>query len=365
MLPYHFTKSAAKATRLFAGALWLLSLQTSMAQNAAKPDTAVKGYPEGVVEIRYRSTGDDSEQPALFWQPRADGEKRPLLVALHTWSSDYRQAGGEAKYAEWCQQAGWVFIHPNFRGPNRSPEAMGSDLAVADVISAVDYARTEANIDDSRIYCIGVSGGGHFSLLMAGRAPDLWAGVSAWCGISDIAAWHQQCADSKFAKYAGDIEKSLGGAPDNEQRRAAASYRSPNHWLANASKVALDINHGIHDGRSGSVPFSHSLHAYNAVVTKSDPAAALSDETIAAFYLSQKSPHATPPKDPLYPADQQAVFRRSAGNTRVTIFEGGHEILHEAALNWLAAQQKGQAVNWHPKRVQRLDVKASEKQSGK
>ena len=38
------------------------------------------------------------------------------------------------------------------------------------------------------------------------------------------------------------------------------------------------------------------------------------------------------------------IFRRASGNTRVTIFEGGHEIVHQAALNWLAKQRKGQPV---------------------
>jgi hypothetical protein len=35
-----------------------------------------------------------------------------------------------------------------------------------------------------------------------------------------------------------------------------------------------------------------------------------------------------------------------SGNTRVTIFEGGHEIVHQAALNWLAKQRRGQPPVW-------------------
>ena len=200
---------------------------------------------------------------------------------------------------------------------------------------------------------------------MAGRAPDLWAGVSAWCGISDIAAWHEQCSGTKFSRYAEHIEKALGGAPDNEERRTSATHRSPNHWLSRAAGVNLDISHGVHDGRTGSVPFSHSLHAFDKVVAKAHPEAVMGGDAIADFYQSQDSPVPNTARDDLYPADQQPVFRRSAGNTRVTIFEGGHEILHEAALNWLAAQRKGQPAQWQPKRIHRLDVKASEKQSGK
>ncbi|MFO1440184.1 MAG: hypothetical protein U1F81_17820 [Verrucomicrobiaceae bacterium] len=33
----------------------------------------------------------------------------------------------------------------------------------------------------------------------------------------------------------------------------------------------------------------------------------------------------------------------------MTIFEGGHEIVHQAALNWLAKQRKGQPAVWEIK----------------
>ena len=87
----------------------------------------VPGYPPAIREVRYPCP-DGSDQPALFWAPTEGpvaAAKSPLLVALHTWSGDYRQAGGEVKYAEWCLQNDWVLIHPDFRGPNRTPEALG------------------------------------------------------------------------------------------------------------------------------------------------------------------------------------------------------------------------------------------------
>jgi hypothetical protein len=40
------------------------------------------------------------------------------------------------------------------------------------------------------------------------------------------------------------------------------------------------------------------------------------------------------------------VFRVSSANTRLTIFQGGHEILYAPALNWLAQQRKGQSAVW-------------------
>ena len=33
-------------------------------------------------------------------------------------------------------------------------------------------------------------------------------------------------------------------------------------------------------------------------------------------------------------------------STRITVFEGGHEILHVPALNWLARQRRGRPATW-------------------
>lgn len=321
----------------------------------------IKGYPASVREIHYPVPEDNSEQPALFWKPEGD-KKVPLLVAMHTWSGDYKQAGGEAKYAEWCLQNDWIFVHPNFRGRNSTPEALGSDLVIADIRAVVEWAKKNAAVDESRIYAIGVSGGGHATQLLAGRMPDTWAGISSWCGISDIAAWHRQTSDSKFERYAEHIEKALGGPPAaGTPELQDAMHRSPLTWLKNASPVPLDINHGVKDGRTGSVPFSHSLLAWNEVVPHDEE---LSEKIIDEFYETQKSPEAAPEADPLY-GKRQPVFRRSHQNTRITIFDGGHEIIHLAALNWLAAQRKGQPVNWNPPKFADLETTDLDTESGK
>ena len=336
---------------------------TVLPVSAADP-APVAGYPPEIREIRYPVAADASQQPALFWAPDATKGKAPLLVALHTWSGDYKQAGGEALYARWCLDNGWIFIHPNFRGPNRRPEALGSDLMVADIRAAVEFAKGQAAVDESRIYAVGVSGGGHAALLLAGRLPEIWAGVSAWCGIADVGLWHAETTAADRKNYAGHIEGALGGAPDSSPERAAdARHRSPLSWLKHAAAVPLDINHGIDDGRSGSVPFSQSLKAWNAVVPES---ARLKDSDISAYYETRTPPTdiGKPAEDALY-GKRTPLFRLAHGNARVTIFQGGHEIIHEAALNWLAAQRKGQAANWKPEKTATLRATESDTQSGK
>ena len=81
-----------------------------------------------VQSITYVSSADNTRQPMMFYKPQRD-EPRPLLVALHSWSEDYRQAESVI-YAEWCIANDWVFIHPNFRGANTKPQATGSELVI-------------------------------------------------------------------------------------------------------------------------------------------------------------------------------------------------------------------------------------------
>jgi dienelactone hydrolase len=335
------------------------------AQTAPLPAAAAvarKVWPAGVAKVEIPAS-DGVMQPAMWFAPTTSGPK-PLLVGLHTWSSNYASAGGDAVYAEWCIAQGWAFVHPHFRGPNNTPQAMGSERAVADVVEAVAWARKQTAVDPERIYLIGVSGGGHMALQMAGQHPELWAAVSAWCGISDIAQWHTDHLKNGLPDtYGKHIEAALGGSPtSSEALKAEAWKRSPLSSLATAKGLPLDINHGIHDGRAGSVPFSHSLKAFNAVVGAGSTA--LAPAKIEEYYHAQKLPAGwtAPAADAVYGA-WEPRFRQTAGNTRVTVFEGGHEIVHQAALNWLSAQRKGKPAVWGLKDFIKLEVGGGE--SGK
>ena len=333
------------------------------AEMAAKTEPAPKGWPGEVKTVRYRASSDDSIQPMLMY-PAKSGDKRPLLVGLHTWSGTYQQAGGEAVYARWCIENDWHFIHPHFRGPNWTPNACGSDMAVQDIIDAVEYIKTKHAVDTDRIYLVGASGGGHASLLMAGRAPEIWAGVSAWVPISDLGVWWKQKSEMG-SKYATHIEKAVGGKPDQDEAALRECVkRSPLTYLQHAAGVNLDINAGVTDGhKGGSVPFSHSLYAFNQVVPEADR---IAPDFVETFYEKQALPEGgtKADADPLY-GKKEAIFRKISGNTRVTIFQGKHEIIHQAALNWLAKQRKGTPANWNVTQAHDLKTDDSESESGK
>lgn len=310
-------------------------------------------------EITYYCKADASMQPALL--RAADGsEPRPLAVCLHTWSF-----GIEPPYdhfVERCRERNWHFIFPLFRGPNWNPEGCGSDLVVSDLEDAVIYMKEHFCVDEQRIYLVGGSGGGHASLLMAGRTPELWSAVSAWCPISDIAAWCAQVAEAKRHRSVGDYDlhiiNACGGDPArNPKAQKQAIHRSPLTWLPHAKgNVILDIGTGIHDGHTGSVPVSHAIEAFNAAA---EPEDRVSQEDIRYMAETEKIPEHLRfcGEDPAY-GPHKVLFRRTSGMVRLTIFEGGHDLLPGPAFGFLQNQERGKAPLWNSGNT--YDVKAAE-----
>ena len=162
-----------------------------------------------LTEVRVASTLDGESQPVLYWAPESAARQPTVLfVFLHSWSSDYRQ--DNSKWQREAVKRGWIYLHANFRGANRSPQACGSRFARRDILDAMDFATKKFNVDGSRIYLAGVSGGGHMAMLMAGHHPDRFSAVSAWVGISDLSEWYRfHVKDGKPQKYAQMILKSF------------------------------------------------------------------------------------------------------------------------------------------------------------
>ena len=292
-------------------------------------------------KIEINSSLDKTPQTSIFF--RSDSTSpTPLLISLHTWTNTAIGQDSTSRL-NWCRRNKWNFIQPDYRGENKKPAAMGSELAVQDVVDAVNYAKAHASVDSDRIYVVGASGGGHMALLLAGRHPEIWAGVSAWCPISDIKAWYYFLSPRKSG-YAQDIIQCAGGNPDSDpQALAACVKRSPVTYLANSTGVNLDIATGIHDGHTGSVPVSHAFNAFNAVATPLD---IIVKTDIDSICLNRAVPEHMKSRwdDKTY--TREILYRKISGNSRLTIFEGGHEEVESASLSWLSQQHRNRPAVW-------------------
>ena len=315
------------------------------AGSAKRADTA----PADVELVRVRSTLDGSDQLCWFWAPeKAKTEAVPLVVGFHTWSYDYTGFASYAGVQRAARERGWAFLGPNFRGANRTPDACGSDLAVQDIVDAVDYAKKRVKIDPARVYVIGGSGGGFITLLMLGRHPEIFAAGAAFCPITDLARWH---ADSRLKHpgrgkhYADMLEQVFGGTP--AERADDYAYRSPLTWLARAKEAGVPayICTGIHDGWKGSVPVGHAIRGFNALADEGDR---ISEEDIAFLEANQKVPDALAfgEKDPFYAESNRVHLRKTSRLARLTLFEGAHGGNFAAGIDFLARQEKGKPADW-------------------
>ena len=304
-----------------------------------------KRWPPEVQTVFVESSLDKSYQPALFYVPPQNGRPTPLLVALHTWSGDYRQLTS-IPYFEYCRENGWAFIHPNFRGPNNNPDATGSDNVIQDIVDAVAYAQNNSKIDKRRIYLVGCSGGGYTGLLVTARHPGLWAGLSVWAAIADLKQWYFESLKRKNTDVVNSLIKSCGGEPgQSESIDEEYGRRSPVYFLKKAVGLKIDLNAGIHDGYNGSVPINHSLEAFNLLCQANDlNQYKLTEDEIKYFVKNQNVPEhlrKERAEDLLY-GEKKVLFRRTAGPIRLTIFEGNHEVITRAAMDWLSRQVRWQ-----------------------
>lgn len=312
------------------------------------PDTGrkgrnLKGNP--VWEARFRtlkSVADGTTQPFYWYDPGAD-EPVPLLVSLHSWGASCRWSALAVRTAAYCETNGWAFAYPNYRGPNVRPEACGSELAVQDVLDVIDWAKKERKIDSDRVYIIGGSGGGHMTLLMAGRYPKVFAGAAAFCPISDLARWYGDSLQRKN-HYADNISAVCGGTPLERltecQRRSGLTYLCD----ARANGLPVYIVTGIHDGHAGSVPVGHSIRAFNALANGKDR---VPEEDITYIEQNECVPERLrfKGKDPFYNDKRRIHLRLTSANARLTVFEGGHAGNPAAGLDFLSRQRRGRKAD--------------------
>ena len=232
---------------------------------------------------------DETWQPSLFY--RARGSHRPLLVGLHTWSCDrFNQIQNMLPYAE---KYDFNLLLPNFRGANLKTNkdctyACGSEYAKQDIRDAIDYVVETEDVDKGNIFLLGLSGGGHMALLMAGFIPEYFKAIGAYVPITDLEKWTEQNENYK--------EHVLACCSNSASEMA---LRSPITYIDTIAKANFKIFHGKYDTV---VPVTQSMELYRQIFER-------------------------------YP--KARVF--------LDIFDGGHQIDMEAAMYWLLSQYGAKA----------------------
>jgi dipeptidyl aminopeptidase/acylaminoacyl peptidase len=320
----------------------LLDETTAIDYQRAHTDDQIRAWrtraPE-VAEVKIRSSADGRRQRAM-WYDSGSKAARPLLVVLHSWSADYKQ-NLAIPFARFAIENDWAFIHADFRGPNLRPEATASDIAAQDIVDAVAFARARAAVDADRVYLIGYSGGAMTALVMAGRRPELWAGVVAWATVYDVADWYHHRHGATDRHYKRDIAASCGGVPrPSSKAEAECRDRSPAAHLDRAAgRLPILIAHGLGDK---TVPPSHALRAFDALAAPRDR---FTDDQRRFIDANGKLPPELEERGagphPLFAAAGLRVrFERQSQAATLVLFDGEHDMAYNPSVHWLSGQRR-------------------------
>ena len=299
-------------------------------------ESAWKATVPQVKHVQIRSSKDGSLQPALFYNSGSD-RKKPLLLALHSWSADY-QHHYSIPFGIWAFSNDWVFIHPDYRGAFTNENATASDLALQDVLDAMNYALSHAKVDSNRVYITGFSGGAMVTLIMVGKYPHLWAGAAAWVPVYDLAKWYQELRKSRY-NYAVHIRNSCGGPPlEGSDSFQECQKRSVSSYLKKAyGKVPVYIAAGINDNF---VMPSHSIMAFNDLAEKEDRIALYDMAYIDKYRKIPDNLEASFQDSFFSDVGLPLLFERKSNTVILKIFEGKPDIVFNADLYWLSKQRK-------------------------
>jgi len=274
-------------------------------------------------------SSEDSRLQKAYTLPSA--EKSPLLVSLHTWSGDFSQAD---PLAELALKYGWNYIHPDFRGPNRSNNSCLSPLVITDIDDAIEYAINNYDVDVENIYVVGVSGGGYVALGSYLKTRHKIKAFLSWVPISDLSAWYNESLALSNDKYAKDILACTSNGSDIINEKSAIN-RSPLYWeIPFKNQSNLEIFAGINDGHAnqGSVPISHSLLFFNHLVSKQGMENRLIEHSTIIDLLTRNSK-----VNPNYKkiGGRGIFYQNVTPKVSITIFDGRHEMLSEYTFDRL------------------------------
>lgn len=293
-------------------------------------------WPKEFREDSLKSTIDEVYQKLMFYKSTSP-KKMPLIVSLHQWSSDYAYEQGSL--ASQTMKKNWNFIHPDFRGANKTPKACGSKFVVNDIDDAIKWAFKNMSVDPSQVHVIGASGGGYAALIHLMKSQININSYHSYVPITDLEAWYGESLSRKN-KYAADILACTGSTTKlkrNEARRRSPIYMNikKNRLL----KTNVHLYAGVHDGYTGAVPITHSLKFYNKLLRNldvEDVEEYIPDKDIIQLLASRSFSNFSGG----IIGNRRIHYQKVYKNLELIIFEGGHELLEEEALNRILFTKK-------------------------
>lgn len=192
-------------------------------------------------EIEFPSSLDSSMQKAVLFAPvRPDSVVRPLLVVAH-YLGGTRFTARDIGYYEEVERRGWLLVCPEQHGRRSNGKTSFASLeAQHDMMDAVAFVRERYAVDSARIYVAGRSMGGMLASMMGAKYPDVFAGVVAGQGISDLRTWAVESG-----RFAAEVAAECG--PYGDATAFDYARRSPIHYGANLALVPIVFWHGTND----------------------------------------------------------------------------------------------------------------------
>jgi len=142
------------------------------------------GTPPGAQRVTYPG-GPDGSIALIAWlsQYQPSPELKPAVLFLHGGNAT-GDGHWELMKAYW--EAGFVVLHPSFRGENgQAGNYSGFYDETADALAAAEYLENLPGVDRNRLFIAGHSNGGTLALLAAmtrkfRAAAPISAGVNSW-----------------------------------------------------------------------------------------------------------------------------------------------------------------------------------------
>jgi acetylxylan esterase len=191
----------------------------------------VSGRPAAAATLtRVTNFGNNPSNLNMYvYVPDRVAARPALLVAIHycTGTASALFSGYFHDFVTAADQFGFVIVFPEATRSGQcfdvySPQALtrngGSDPV--GIISMVNYAKANFNVDPNRVYVAGVSSGAMMTNVMAAEYPDVFKAGSAYMGVpatcfatgSSTNTWSTPCANGQITKTAqqwGDAARAM------------------------------------------------------------------------------------------------------------------------------------------------------------